>query len=231
MDGMINTQPQFEFELRSAGQLAETMFNAYVQWLIDEKADEGLEIYSSEARLSAPLGNTGYVITGRLDARAMRHGSRVVIDHKTVKSLDEVQRTAQISHQFLTYHLLEFLNDKETPIDSVMVNMFRRVDSNHETAKPPFFDRYEVRYNLDELRNHWYHVLSLARDISLTTERLDNGEDHHMVAPPSPQKSCAWDCSFRSLCPMMSDGSNWEGYIKNLYTIAPFETVEEDVDG
>lgn len=217
LEEMVVANPSFEAEIRSSGELATVMFNGYLTWLEDSLADQGLEIYASEAQVKAPLGETGYTLTGRLDARAMRFGSKVVIDHKTVKALDEIPKIAQIDHQFLTYWLVEFLQDDGIPIDSVMINMFRRVDNTNQASKPPYFERYEVRYNREEIRNHWYHVVEVANQISETKRRLESGEDHQRVVPPTPMKSCAWDCSFRMICPMFDDGSDVEGFIKMQY--------------
>lgn len=214
IEDMVKAEPQYEVEIRNHGSLATTMMVHYRAWLEESHADDYLEITASEARLTAPLKGTNWTLTGRVDAKGMRMGSRVVMDHKTVDGFDVIPKTAQINHQFLTYHLLEYLQDDDTPIDSVMVNMIRRVNADHELSRPPYFQRYEIRYNTEELRNHWRHILAVAREISQTIERLDNGENHQMVVPPSPGRDCAYSCAFRTVCPMFDDGSNAEAFIE-----------------
>lgn len=217
LEEMVKANPFYESEIRSSGELASKMFSNYLEWVNNTYADAGLEIVSAEERIQHPLGETGYILTGRPDARAVRMGLRVPIDHKSVQSLDEIPKTAQLDGQFKTYHLLEYLNDPDTPIDCVMINMFRRVDHTHPTSKPPYFQRYEVRYNAEEIRTHWLHVLDIANQISSVKSRLDAGEDHHLAAPPSPSRSCSWDCRFRMLCSMVDDGSNYENVIRMQY--------------
>lgn len=214
---MVELEPTYEEAITNHAMLAKTMVLNYFDWVEETNADVGIVIESVENRISVPLGDTGFTLTGRPDARATRFGMRLPIDHKTVDSFDQIPKTAQINHQFLTYCLLEYLNDREATIDAVMINMFRRVDHNHELSKPPYFDRYEVRYNLNELRAHWYHILSVAREISQAVERLDNGENHQKVVPPTPSKNCSWDCSFRVVCPMFDDGSNAEGFLESQF--------------
>lgn len=220
IEQMVEKEPAFEDAIRNHGALAITMIHGYYEWVKDTMADQGILIESVEERMSVPLGNTGFVLTGRPDARGTRFGQRIAVDHKTVDDFESIPATAQINHQFLTYFLLEFLLDKEVELDAVIINMFRRVNQNNPNAKPPYFDRYEVRYNRDELRNHWYHVLETAYQIQQVVERLDNGEDHHRVVPPTPMKSCKWDCSYRMICPMFDDGSQVEQFISQQYSIA-----------
>lgn len=217
IEDMVEAEPVYELEIRNHGALALTMIVHYFDWVGETQADAGIEITSVESRISQPLGNTGFTLTGRPDARATRFGLRLPIDHKTVDSFDMIPKTAQINHQFLTYALLEYLNDKETAMDAIMINMFRRVDSAHPDAKPPYFQRYEVRYNVQELRNHWHHVVAVAKEIAATRARLEAGEDHQKVVPPSPSRDCSWGCAFRFVCPMFDDGSNAEGFIKAQY--------------
>lgn len=200
--------------------VATMMVSSYIRWLEEEFVDVDLDFYEAESRVSVPLGDTGYTLTGRMDARARRKstGGRITMDHKTVASLDEIQKTAQIDNQFLTYDLIDFLAHDETQGDGVLINMLRRVDSSHPNSKPPYFARYEIRYNLQELRNHWKHVLSICKEIDEAIQKLVAGGNHQTIVPPSPSKQCAWDCPYRSICPMFDDGSNVDSFIAANYT-------------
>lgn len=213
--------PEYQPKLEMDKGLAITMVLSYMQYREEELIDIDLEFHETETRHSVVLGDTGFKLTGRVDAKATRKstGGRVPIDHKTVDSFDQIPRTAQIDNQFLTYFLIDFLEHDKTMADSLIINMLRRVNSNHPDAKPPFFGRYEVRYNLDELRNHWKHVLAICLEVDSAISRLIEGEDHQSVVPPSPNKDCAWSCSFRMICPMFDDGSNVEYFIEENYEI------------
>ena len=82
-------------------------------------------------------------------------------------------------------------------------------------------------HNIHELRNHWKHVVSIAREISETTERLSNEEDHQFVAPPSPGMDCKWSCPFFRVCAMFDDNSRVEDAIEAMYEeVNPLERYE-----
>lgn len=221
IEQMAADAPQYAEGIRKDGELAKVMVEEYLTWKVQE--DIGLEILETEVLVEAPLEGTPFTLVGKLDGRGRRTltGSRVVLENKTVERFSEIPKTAQINFQFKTYDLLEFLKARfegdEGKSDGVIVNMFRRVDNQHPTSKPPYFERYEVRYNLEELRNHWKHVVTLAYESQDIIKRLDAGEDHHLVVPPSPESSCAWMCKFRAVCPMLDDGSDAEGYLQENY--------------
>lgn len=216
---MLKNFPQHEDTLVRDRDLAFIMVEAYKEFVKDTMCDNGLEYVATETQSKVQLGSTPYFLTGRMDAEAVRTLTkmRVGMDHKTVKSLDEFPKIAQLDSQFLTYDLIDFLAHDEERWDCMMINMLRRVDSSHQNAKPPFFGRYEVRHNLEELRNHYRHVLSICYEIDAAQDRLFNGEDHHHVVPPSPDKSCNWSCDYRAVCSMFDDGSDVESFLKAHY--------------
>lgn len=227
---MLEDFPDYEAAINRDKELATIMVNAYMEYLEEELVDLDLEFLGSEDALEAPLEGTDHIITGRNDAIARRKstGGRVTIDHKTVKSLNELQKTAQIDPQFLTYDLIDFLvhGDKG---DAIMINMLRRVNSENELSKPPYFGRFEIQHNLQELRNHWKHVVSLCDEMEKTVMALDEGEDHHKVVPPSPSKQCAWDCSYRGICGMFDDGGAVEAYLAANYEIGKTYAHQKEV--
>lgn len=218
---MLESFPNLEESLTRDRDLAVTMVTAYMDWLKDTLVDIDLDYYESESAVEAPLGDTGFILTARIDARAKRKstGGRVSMDHKTVKSLDELVKTAQIDGQFLSYNLVDMLaSEDQSKGDGLIINMLRRVDSANPNAKPPYFSRYEVHHNLQELRSHWKHLVAICTQIEKATNQLKSGMDHQTVVPPSPSKDCSWGCNFKGVCPMFDNGSNAEGFLGAMYT-------------
>jgi hypothetical protein len=207
-------------------ELIQIMIEGYRQWLEEEGADQDFRFVAAERAIKAPL-NEDFNLIGKLDAIVARHSDdRAVLfmDHKTTASFEDFKKNGHMAEQFLTYMLLQYLEQHmvvtsdQPPLraDGGIYNMLRKVKRSAR-AKPPFYDRHEVRHNVQELRSYWMRVLGTCMDIQRTRERLDNGEDHRVVAYPTPTKNCSWDCSFFSICPMFDDGSDVEGLIPLMY--------------
>jgi len=223
--------------LLKAAELAAIMLEGYVEWLAEEGADAHLQVLAAEEKVEVRLEPTHYVLRGKIDARAidLRTDARVQLEHKTVQNLTDLPKYAQSNFQFLTYDLLAYLKARESGdptirTDGVLLNMARRVKRTAR-ANPPFYKRHEVRHNTQELRSHWRHVVAIARAMETARERLDAGEDHHDVCPPTVSRDSTYGNAFFQLYPLMDDGSDVEGAIADLYEVHdPLERYEEDGD-
>ena len=241
---MIEEVPEAAADIAKDAELVGIMANGYMNWLAETGADANLEVYSTEQKLSVPMfpaGDawpTGLELFGKLDARAYIRstGHRSFLEHKTCGSLGDLPKTAQTNSQFRSYFLLELLNaadgaDATDRCDSLLLNMAKK---NKQTAraKPPFYDRVEVRYNLAEIRNHWRHVVGVATEIQSARIRLDSGEDIAFVCPPTSTRECFWKCGMSSVCQtgMMDDGSDWEGYLSEFFEVWDPMTRYDDED-
>lgn len=212
-----------------------TMLEGYELYLQDEAPDEDLEVLGAEEKIEVPLTD-GINLRGKIDAPARWKANPEIIlqlEHKTVGNFTDLPKTAQANPQFLTYDLMSYLRTlfEKTGqrIDGIIINMAKKVKRTVK-ANPPFFKRHEVRHNEEELRNHWKHLVGIGREIQRTRERLDAGEDHHIVAPPRPSRDCSWKCPFAGPClsGMIDDGSDFEGYVKANYAERdPLERYEE----
>lgn len=212
---------------KSAG-LERAMIEGYVQWLQETGADSQLKIIASETTLKAHLydhvRSDGQVVPvqamGLLDVRAYRttDGANLFVDHKTVGDLKSPVAMLPQNEQMIHYLLLEWLSseDGETHCDGALYNMMRRVKRT-TTAKPPFYDRYEVRHNQFELESYKRRLIAETRDIMHMIETLDAGADPMDVAYPSPTKDCTWGCDFFSICSMFDDGSRVEDALESLF--------------
>jgi len=220
--GMLDKFPDAAAEILKHAELAGVMIEGYMQWLEDEGADADLDVYAAEKRVEVPVGS--FRLLGKLDAAAVRKsdGLRLQLEHKTVGNLSDLPKVAQVNFQYLTYDLLAHLKaledgDSSVRTDGVLLNMLRKVKRTN--AKPPFYGRHPVRHNLEELRNHWRHVISIAEEAERARARLDGGETHHAVVPPRPSRDCSWDCPFYAVCGPghLDDGSDSEGMLNALY--------------
>jgi hypothetical protein len=213
--------PDEEADIRKEGDLAVIMIEGYVQWLEEEGADsEYTVVHGSEEAVTVPLID-GVDLLTKLDVRVEDHrGDYWGLDHKTGTHGVE-PKLLQLNTQALTQHLIEFLKrteqgDQAQTAKGTVFNFLRKVKRTAR-AKPPFYWREEVRHNDEELRNHWKHAAAVAHEILDAEARLRAGEDHHVVAYPSPGKDCTWKCPFFKVCGLHDDGSNVEAAIADLY--------------
>jgi len=115
--------------------------------------------------------------------------------------------------------------------DGGLLNMLRRT-LRTASAKPPFFGRHEVRHNDTVLRNYYRRIYAEIVEMMRLRENaisVDLGASQ-AVAPPNPMSSCAWDCQFFALCPMLDDDrEDHELFIEMAYTpadpLARYESV------
>jgi len=210
---------EFATEFSASCNLERAMVEGYVQWLEETGADSDLRIIASEtplvADITVPMRDTSdereVQLIGLLDTRAYRvtDGVRVFIDHKTVGSLTAPILTLPQNEQMLHYHILEMLASKEGEehCDGALYNMLRRVKRSAK-AKPPFYDRIEVRHNPYELESYRRRLLATTREVLETIDALDRGQHHLDIVYPTPNGDCSWSCDFSAICNMFDDGSS-----------------------
>lgn len=220
---LLEEFPELEKQISKDVDMARIMLEGYLPWLEEEGADAEFEMIGSEQMVEVALEGTPYRLRGKIDARLRRlsDGALLQLEHKTVGDLVTIPKYAQSAPQFLTYDLLAFLkaredNEPDVRTDGVIINMLRRVKRT-PTAHPPFYGRYVVQHNDDELRNHFRHVVSIARSMERASADLDAGRDHHEVVPPSVDKSHTYMCACAPLGNMFDDGSDWKGYLAEFY--------------
>lgn len=195
--------------------LADAMITGYFDWVAETGIDQGLEFVASEQTLTystekLDARGTPVVIRGKLDVVVHREWDNVdlFIDHKTVGTLavDLWQH-----EQMITYQSLQQVNG-ERVVAGVLYNMLRRVKRT-KTAKPPFYQRDEARYNLEQMRSNWRHMMGVIGDILMTERMLEHDGDHHTWCPPTFDRSCSYACDFNVVCPFFDDGSRAEDFL------------------
>lgn len=222
----IEADPIGEFELLKEKDLTVTMIEGYVQWLEETGVDAELRVLAPETMVEVPLID-GATLLSKLDARIIREsdGARLALEHKTCQSLTDPLPLLQTDYQLRTEHLVELLDLKNRGLDAeterargVLYNQLRKVKRT-ASAKPPFYGREEVDHNIHELRNHFTHCATLAAEIIAAHDRLDAGESHHAVCPPSPTRESTWKNPFFNFYPLMDDGSDYEAAFADLFEI------------
>lgn len=228
--GLREERPDAAEELTKEEDYARAMLEGYLQWTAEQGVDEGLRVVSVEADVRAPSGVTyegqPVELRGRLDQRVEREhdGARLFLDHKTVTSLTQYNATLAIDEQMKTYGLLEFLDalaktgsGPAVRTDGGLYNALKRVKRTAR-ATPPFYERVEVRHNVEELRSMWLRVQRVIEEIIAARVALAApGADHRYLVPPTPSRDCSWRCPYLAICPLMDDGSRWEQALASNY--------------
>lgn len=220
--------------LRKDADLALAMVQGYMDWIAEQAVDVDLELISTEQvleyRLDPALVNGHEVwLRGKLDARFRRRsdGASLFMDHKTVQSIDVMNKLLPMNEQMKFYHLLEYLcSQGQQWTDGALFNMLRKVKRT-ATAKPPFYERSHVGHNQEVLRTTWERTISIIQRLIAIRESLDAGTSHHLAVPPRPNNECTWKCDFFAMCPLFDDGSNVEGLLAERYhRIDPHERYD-----
>lgn len=185
---------------------------------------------SSEERLAAKLMDGRVELMGKIDQRVRRKvdGVRLIRDFKTSANFTDLTKMLQMNEQFLTYMILEQLKlDEKDRVEGGLITMLKKVKRT-ASARPPFYDQVEVRFNIFTLRNFWSKLHGRLADMVAVTDALDAGVSHQQVAYPRPTRDCTWKCDFVAICPMFDDGSAVEAAIEMAYDVGePYDYYGE----
>ncbi|HEX5781443.1 MAG TPA: PD-(D/E)XK nuclease family protein [Solirubrobacteraceae bacterium] len=225
-------------EVADDSDLGRAMLEGYFQWLEESGEDNDYEVIGAEREMAVDFAAVpGVRLTAKLDVRVLRHsnGARLFIDHKTVQTLKDLTKIADIHEQFLHYCLLDLLehlaagdHSDATFVDGGVYNMLRKVKRTVR-AQPPFYGRHEVRHTRDELRLYYTRLYGVVSEMLRAEARLAAGEDHHAVVYPTPTRDCDWDCEFRRACPMFDrPAEDAEGFLREAFVAGdPYDRYKE----
>lgn len=218
----IELAPELREGVNKSLILSTTIVNNYHQWVTENRMDRDLEWEDTEAHISVDMGEgTGVTLTMKLDGLARRKstGMPVVVDHKTVQEMGQDEGHGRLNLQFRTYDLGMYLHTG-VKHDGVIVNELRRVDSSDENSRPPYNQRWETRWSMDEMRQQWVHLVMVAGHIRKARKQLDNGMDPQQVVLPMPNPQECRRCDYKIPCMMMDDRTlDMEGYIAENYKV------------
>jgi uncharacterized protein YjgD (DUF1641 family) len=210
--------------IKEIHETARILCGGYIEWLKETGADVGLVLDKSEVELRAPGPVEGTEIMGIIDLGGTdeQSGDLVVMDTKVTASIDEMLKTLHIQEQGPMYAVLAKINDPDTSRGfRVIWNMIKR---NKQTAraKPPFYQRYELAINKDQLQQFYAQLQGQIEEILRTEERLNNGESHIVAAYPTPTGDCSWKCQYFTVCGAMNDMKrNDVPFLINTYFTTP----------
>lgn len=224
-------------KFNSESELGLIMLEGYLDWMEEENPDSKIKIISAEEKLEynvQAFHDSRINIIGKVDMRVQRleDGSKAIMDHKTAAAFKMYYDTAHMSEQLLLYCLLEELSgDGDSKVDGGIYNLLKKVKRSG-SAKPPFYERIDVRFNKHTMRAFWTRLMGTLDDMMRVRDALDQGADHRYVAYPSPTKDCTWICPFFQVCPMMDDGSSADRYLEKFFVqidpLARYKTEDDN---
>lgn len=207
-------------DLNAERELAMNMVAGYLEWVAETGADATLSVVATERDVQVPLpGVDGVSIRAKLDQVVLDDSSGMLsfLDHKTASNFDRHEYLV-LDPQFRFYSMIQSLARRpgNPLVYGGTVNTLRRVKRTGN-SKPPYYQRDFVSYGDSELLATLRGTQHTAREILGARYALDHGtwslaELLQSVLQPSPRvHECRWDCPFVTLCPMMDDGSDWQG--------------------
>ena len=214
-------------ELQNQLELALIMVEGLAEWAAETGINHGVELLQREAEIAVDFGT--YTIMGKLD-ELVRHpaGHTGLRDLKTGANF-RLFELADIDLQFRTYiMMLQAIYGDDAPMmaEWVVARKVKRTAS----AKPPFYAKKEIVYNqqtIDATRRFW---ASSMHQVLHYLELHEAGSYEHIdeLFPPSPSYDCG-RCPFRDACPMMDDGSDYEGFLDAAYVVSDPNERYKDV--
>lgn len=200
-------------KLHNEAELGRIMLEGYEEWVDAEGLDSGLDIIGVEQVLERPMLDGKVILMGKLDLRIARRrdDTRAALDFKTSANFNDLLGTMHMAPQLLTYMTLDHVSgpgakDKSTRIDGAVYRMLKKVKRGPR-AIPPFYQEVTVRHNVFTLRSFWRRLQGLLIDMYTTRRAIEEGGDTQMLAYPTPNRNCTWDCPFFKICFMFDDGS------------------------
>lgn len=219
-------------------KVSQILCEGYLEWLQETGADIGYVFDHNELELRAAGPVEGTEIMGIIDLGGTeeRSGDLFVMDTKVTASIEDMLKTLHIQEQGPMYAVLAKITDPDPNRGfRVVWNMIKR---NKQTAraKPPFYQRYELAINADQLRQFYLQLQGQIEEILRTEDLLNKGESHIKVAYPTPTKDCAWKCPYFAVCGAMNDITrNDVDYLVQAYYSTPEQRadakIEEEKEG
>jgi len=215
-------------------ELANIMFEGYVDWLETTAADDGESIVMVEPQLETVVGDfhgDTVILTGKPDLVKYNDftGQYILDDTKTVTRIDTVLVHAP---QLLTYAMILKL-EHGIDISIGRTNQLRKVKRTAR-ANPPFYGRPSMFIGVDRLRHHWSQVNGqldeMVKLMQYFEERGDSERtEYDRLFYPSPAPMNCIGCDFAAVCQTMDDGDH-NYVIRNHYRPKPITVADGEVD-
>jgi len=234
-DSPQSDDPKLVTKFNSEAELGRLMLEGYIEWIEETDADANLDIQYAEKVIEHRIDaiDQRVMLQAKVDAEARRKSdnSLAIIDHKTAIDFGPYHKFSHMSEQLMTYTLISKFHPPEdgAEVDGGVYNLLKKVKRS-PTAKPPFYERLDIRFNDATLRAFYIRLLGVLHDMMEVRDKLDAGADHRFVAYPKPQMD--WHCGkcpFFQLCPMVDDGSSADRYIEDHFVVGnPYERYNDE---
>lgn len=227
----INQNPKNTKCHKPDGSILECRTGYYISIRLPEgvcpfRLPKKVEAYNSfkrtvEYRIVDNIADAGY---GEAVCISVDHPDKLyitddfIVTHNTVapSGFNTYYMTSHMSEQLMLYCLLEELSGDGIKVDGGIYNLLKKVKRTG-SAKPPFYERIDVRFNRHTMHAFWTRLMGTLDDMMRVRDALDQGADHRFVAYPSPTKDCTWICPFFLVCSMMDDGSSADRMLEDQY--------------
>lgn len=218
-----------EDAFNSEGELGRIMIEGFVQWVEEELVTADYEIVGVEGANSAKVMDGRVELIGKTDLKLLdnRDGGVYIGDLKTAAQLKQYYDTSHMSEQLMLYTLLERLQNTGTPADGGVYLVMKKVKRTVK-AKPPFYEKFTIRFNEATINSFWIRLNGTLRDMLYVRDELDKGADHRYVAYPSITNDSTWKDPFFDVSHMFDDGSDAERWLlHNTEVVDPYERYED----
>ena len=216
-----NSEAVSKFQKES--ELGRIILEGYLDWVEEEHADTEIEFIVNEIALRYfPEEFDGRVeIIGKIDALVRRifSDTYAILDFKTAQHFKDYLVASHHSEQLPLYINLKNKTAKpgEPKVDGGRYRLLKKVKRTG-TAKPPFYQDVDVRFNKKSLDAHWKRTIGTIQEILDLRQNLDDNKDHLVYAYPT--QKMGWECQtcpFFKGCFMLDDGSDAEGFFTDFY--------------
>jgi hypothetical protein len=213
-DSERGKRPECSSELTAEQDWATIMVAGYLEWAAENGVDEEYDVVETERTLDVSILLTNgemAIVSGKLDqiVRRTLDGAHLLRDWKTVGTLHKADMLL-IDEQMRIYAALLTIALEGLRVDGALYAMLLR-SKRTARANGPFYEQVHISYNGAEHMSMLTRIKGTLDDMERVTRQLDRGADPNLVAYPTPIiDRCAWDCHFKTVCPLFDDGSRAE---------------------
>jgi len=228
----LEEHPDWQADINAEWDMARIMVEGYVEWAAETGADASLRTVAVEQEVCVPFPRLpGVTLRARLDRVVLDEETGLLsfLDNKTAATFEKHEHL-ETDPQFLFYAVVQRL--AKTPaspqVDGGIVRTLRRVKRT-AASKPPYYATDSFRYSPERIEAAELRIAAICREIMSARHELDhvyryysgdletvNRVQRSELYPSQAFGGCkSWECPFVTLCPMMDDGSDWPGVIRD----------------
>ncbi len=246
----LEEHPDWQADVNAEWDMARTMVEGYIEWVAETGADAGLRTVAVEQEVTVPFPRLpGVTLRARLDRVVLDEETGLLsfLDNKTAATFEKHEHL-ETDPQFLFYAVVQKLaKTTDSPqVDGGIVRTLRRVKRTAKSS-PPYYAADSFRYSPERIAAAELRIAAVCREIVAARHELDhvyryyrgdletvNRVQRYALYPSQAFGGCkSWECPFVTLCPMMDDGSDWPGVIRDSGRFAqrnPYQYNDEAAD-